>query len=190
MQITDDDVDVEVKSIIVICAKCVLFIPLVYRVSHVTGRMSRLVQHRDRSVDRVLSVKFVWVNKTMAGRRWLVEDLRSLEEADVAAARRLAKGEDPAKGIFDILTYVTRPEKGTSLENTEVARAALANGVRKGRPDWKGLFSQWEAEEYRPGDQVGVFFCGLPSLGKILQQHCVGMTHTGSTRWVFKKENF
>ena len=78
--------------------------------------------------------------------------------------------------------YVTREEAPREQQRL------LKHGISSGRPKWDHIFERL-AQHYPPGSQVGVFFCGIPSMARSLQQVCTA--HSSSmVLFKFRKENF
>ncbi|KAG5515402.1 hypothetical protein RHGRI_036453 [Rhododendron griersonianum] len=56
------------------------------------------------------------------------------------------------------------------------------------RPNWRKVFSQ--LVNTHPSSRIGVFYCGSPTLTKLLKKLCQEFSLNSSTRFEFHKENF
>ncbi|RDX59656.1 putative respiratory burst oxidase-like protein H, partial [Mucuna pruriens] len=56
------------------------------------------------------------------------------------------------------------------------------------RPNWKKVFSQ--LANAHQNSRIGVFYCGSPTLTKVLKELCQELSLNSSTRFQFHKENF
>lgn len=147
--------------------KLFTFYPLLWRFRHITRGMAQLSPHASYDIDRIATVDFVWVNRSLGAEAWLAEDLARLEAAD-------------EHDIFSFSLYCTRPPKNVLPSTAPAAVPTLRRGILHGRPDWQQVLAR-TARRVPPGAVVGVFFCGAPALGAVLAQvgrggggRCVG----------------
>lgn len=142
------------------------------------------VDSSDGTVDRVHSIKGIWVSRYFSNMSFAALDL-----VDSLA------GLPP---VFSLELYGTREDKKTKAE-------AFKNVACAGRPDWDKicLTAINDAHATNPeGEPVGIFFCGSPAIARVLQRTAQQITaqHQRATekregtrcqcRLLVHKENF
>lgn len=131
-------------------------------------------------------VDFFWINRHQKYFEWFVSLLSQLEieqmesgfnrflDMHMYMTSALDKTDMKAIGLHMALDLLHKKEKRDLI-------TGLKTRTQAGRPNWEEVFATINCE--RKG-KVTVFYCGLPSLGKILQKYCV------KYGFGFRKENF
>ncbi|XP_005997125.1 NADPH oxidase 5 [Latimeria chalumnae] len=136
---------------------------------------------------KLRKVDFIWINRDQKSFEWFVSLLTKLEmdQADEEPEGRflemhmymtsaLSKNDMKAIGLQMALDLLAKKEKRDSI-------TGLRTRTQPGRPDWSKVFQKL-AEEKK--GKVHVFFCGSPSLAKVIKAHCEQFN------FKFYKENF
>ncbi|NXJ56208.1 NOX5 oxidase, partial [Spizaetus tyrannus] len=120
-------------------------------------------------------VDFIWINRDQKNFEWFVSLLTKLEmeqaeqepegrflEMHMYMTSALSKNDMKAIGLQMALDLLAAKEQRDSI-------TGLQTRTQPGRPDWSKVFGK-VAEEKR--GKVQVFFCGSPSLAKVIRAHC------------------
>ncbi|EGG11161.1 uncharacterized protein MELLADRAFT_70910 [Melampsora larici-populina 98AG31] len=144
-----------------------------------------LTQFEREKQTRLQKVYFFWVCRDFESCEWFGSLLEAIEEQDL-------------EGRVELHTYITqklKPDDVNHIIMSGVDRSRdvitqLKSPTHYGRPNWDRVFNS--VRERHPATDVGVFFCGPPSLGHQLHLQCNKWTggEDGDTRFFWGKENF
>ncbi|KAJ8036591.1 NADPH oxidase 5 [Holothuria leucospilota] len=132
-------------------------------------------------------VDFIWINRHQKCFEWFVSLLTQLE---------MEQAETPFENVLELHMYMTSALGKTDMKGIGLQMAldilhrkgkkdmitGLKTRTQPGRPDWNQVLFTKIANE-RKG-KVQVFFCGSPSLSKVVKSACEKF------RFHFHKENF
>lgn len=132
---------------------------------------------------RLSKVYFTWVIRDFGTAEWFHSLLHAIEEQDT-------------QNRIEINIYLTAKIKEDDMSNIIVhdvgaekdAITSLRAPTLFGRPNWDRVFGS--IVEKHPETDVGVMFCGPPSLSKTLEQKSNEFSNPKGTRFFFGKENF
>ncbi|XP_036068405.1 NADPH oxidase 5 [Oryzias melastigma] len=132
-------------------------------------------------------VDFIWINRDQKSFEWFVSLLTKLEmdQADEEPEGRflemhmymtsaLSKNDMKAIGLQMALDLLAKKEKRDSI-------TGLRTRTQPGRPEWGKVFQKLSKENK---GKVHVFYCGAPSLAKVIKAQCERFGFN------FYKENF
>ncbi|KAH9809988.1 ferric reductase NAD binding domain-containing protein [Melampsora americana] len=144
-----------------------------------------LTQKEREKQTRLQKVYFFWVCRDFESCEWFRSLLEAIEEQDL-------------EGRVELHTYITQKLKPDEVDNIIMSGidgsrdvvTRLKSPTHYGRPNWDRVFNS--VRERHPATDVGVFFCGPPSLGHQLHLQCNKWTGGGDddTRFFWGKENF
>jgi hypothetical protein len=132
---------------------------------------------------RLEKVHFVWVSRDSKSFEWFLNLLHQFENEQ---EEYLTLNRDERR-FLNIQLYFTGMKGGESIDNfflqhvtkvwTEETGTDVFTGLKSptrfGRPEWEELFqSLTSGENSSTPDDISVFFCGLKTVGKMIQQHC------------------
>ncbi|XP_060770493.1 NADPH oxidase 5 [Neoarius graeffei] len=136
---------------------------------------------------KLRKVDFIWINRDQKSFEWFVSLLTKLEmdQADEEPEGRflemhmymtsaLSKNDMKAIGLQMALDLLAKKEKRDSI-------TGLRTRTQPGRPEWGKVFQK--VSEEKKG-KVHVFYCGSPSLAKVIKAQCEKFGFN------FYKENF
>ncbi|XP_069077368.1 NADPH oxidase 5 [Pleurodeles waltl] len=136
---------------------------------------------------KLRKVDFIWINRDQKFFEWFVSLLTKLEldqadeepdgrflEMHMYMTSALSMNDMKAIGLQMALDLLAKKEKRDSI-------TGLRTRTQPGRPDWGKVFKKISSEKK---GKVQVFFCGSPSLSKIIKSHCEQFN------FKFFKENF
>ena len=142
-----------------------------------------LAPYSQSDIGRLKSCHIVLVNRTVDESKWFLDDLRAILDAD-------------HRGLISCELYFTREEEGF---NVDLGTASLSDNPRvligAGKPHWSEVFDNLLLTRYAMASSlpvVGLFYCGSVLMGREIAtsaQNCAASA-SGSTRFVFKMENF
>uniref|UniRef100_A0A8V5HEC0 Uncharacterized protein n=1 Tax=Melopsittacus undulatus TaxID=13146 RepID=A0A8V5HEC0_MELUD len=129
----------------------------------------------DRGAAVSFQVDFIWINRDQKHFEWFVSLLTKLEMEQAE--------QEPGGRFLELHMYMTsalgkQDMKGIGLQLALDLLAAkeqrdsitgLRTRTQPGRPDWSKVFGK-VAEEKK--GKVQVFFCGSPTLAKVIRMHC------------------
>ena len=135
---------------------------------------------------RLKKVDFIWTNRDTKSFEWFLSLLREFEKEQ---EEYLASNQGEHR-FLNIQLYSTAINSGNSIDNcfldhltnmwSEETGVDVFTGLRSltrfGRPVWEDLFQNLIADN--GGSTTGemkVFFCGLKTMGEIIQQHCANL---------------
>ncbi|CAD5327572.1 unnamed protein product [Arabidopsis thaliana] len=149
---------------------------------------SRIPQTQRKTLN-TKNAYFYWVTREQGSFDWFKEIMNEIADSD-------------RKGVIEMHNYLTSVyEEGDTRSNLLTMIQTLnhaKNGVdifsgtkvrtHFGRPKWKKVLSKISTKHRNA--RIGVFYCGVPSLGKELSTLCHEFNQTGITRFDFHKEQF
>jgi len=143
----------------------------------------RMNNFNNSKPTRLSKVYFTWVIRDFGTAEWFHSLLHAIEEQDT-------------QGRIEINIYYTGKVKEDDVNNIYVqdvgaekdAITSLRAPTHYGRPNWDRLYHS--IAEKHPQTDVGVFFCGPPSLSKTIHQMSNKYSDPNGTRFFFGKENF
>ncbi|CAL9232433.1 unnamed protein product [Arabidopsis halleri] len=132
---------------------------------------------------------FYWVTREQGSFDWFKDIMNEIADSD-------------RKGVIEMHNYLTSVyEEGDTRSNLLTMIQTLnhaKNGIdifsgtkvrtHFGRPKWKKVLSKISTKHRNA--RIGVFYCGVPSLGKELSRLCHEFNQTGISRFEFHKEQF
>eukprot|EP00090_Calanus_glacialis_P005272 TRINITY_DN14088_c0_g1_i1.p1 TRINITY_DN14088_c0_g1~~TRINITY_DN14088_c0_g1_i1.p1 ORF type:complete len:1071 (+),score=285.92 TRINITY_DN14088_c0_g1_i1:327-3215(+) len=139
-------------------------------------------------MNNLKKVDFFWINRDQKSFEWFVSLLTQLEMEQAETGGALGR-------FLEMHMYVTSALQKTDMKsvflqlamdlNFKKEQRDLVTGLKSrtnaGRPNWNKIFAK--VKEQRKG-KVTVFFCGNPTLGRVLKQKCNDFGFT------FRKEVF
>ncbi|EFH50938.1 hypothetical protein ARALYDRAFT_489958 [Arabidopsis lyrata subsp. lyrata] len=141
---------------------------------------SRIPQTQRKTLN-TKNAYFYWVTREQGSFDWFKDIMNEIADSD-------------RKGVIEMHNYLTSVyEEGDTRSNLLTMIQTLnhaKNGVRThfGRPKWKKVLSKISTKHRNA--RIGVFYCGVPSLGKELSTLCHEFNQTGISRFEFHKEQF
>jgi len=139
-------------------------------------------------MNNLRKVDFFWINRDQKSFEWFVSLLTQLEMEQAETGGALGR-------FLEMHMYVTSALQKTDMKsvflqlamdlNFKKEQRDLVTGLKSrtnaGRPNWNKVFTK--VKEQQKG-KVTVFFCGNPTLGRVLKQKCNDFGFT------FRKEVF
>ncbi|KAG7557418.1 NADPH oxidase Respiratory burst [Arabidopsis suecica] len=149
---------------------------------------SRIPQTQRKTLN-TKNAYFYWVTREQGSFDWFKDIMNEIADSD-------------RKGVIEMHNYLTSVyEEGDTRSNLLTMIQTLnhaKNGVdifsgtkvrtHFGRPKWKKVLSKISTKHRNA--RIGVFYCGVPSLGKELSRLCHEFNQTGISRFEFHKEQF
>ncbi|CAN8027832.1 unnamed protein product, partial [Ixodes persulcatus] len=146
------------------------------------------VEKLPHSIMKLRKVDFIWINRTQQSLEWFVRMLSDLEMEQAMFG-------DVLERFLDIHIYITSALDRTDMKAVGLHMAldllhqkdkrCLITGLKRrtqpGRPNWNQVFADIKSQ--RKG-KVTVFYCGPPTLSRILHDHC------NWNHFAFRKEIF
>lgn len=160
----------------------VVFLLRLYNICR--GQLS-LAPFDSSDINRLRSVHFIWVNRTVQDMEWFITELEQIHSSDNI-------------GIFSFELYCTR-ESVASLHEAMAAHPHLRAVFHAGRPQWPQVFSTLRQSRYDTVDNctVGIFYCGSVAMGRAIRASALEASDCPEhgklenyVRYVFKMENF
>ncbi|XP_030829321.1 NADPH oxidase 5 [Strongylocentrotus purpuratus] len=135
---------------------------------------------------RLKKVDFIWINRNQNAFEWFVSLLTQLE---------MEQAQEPFDRFLELHMYMTSAMAKNDMKGIGLQMAldimhkkghrdlitGLKTRTQPGRPDWNKIFTQIAREKK---GKVQVFFCGSPTLAKIIKKSCEKFNFS------FHKENF
>ncbi|XP_035550222.1 respiratory burst oxidase homolog protein C-like isoform X2 [Juglans regia] len=130
-----------------------------------------------------------WVTREQGSFDWFKSEMNEVAELD-------------NRGVIELHTYCTcvyqegdaRSALITMLQSLNHAKNGIdiVSGTRVkshfAKPDWRTVYERIARKHTH--SRVGVFYCGPAALAKELRQLATDLSHKGSTKFDFHKENF
>ncbi|XP_064476773.1 NADPH oxidase 5-like isoform X2 [Ornithodoros turicata] len=146
------------------------------------------VAKKPQSFMKLRKVDFIWINRSQESLEWFVRLLSELEMEQAMFG-------DVLERFLDIHIYITSALDRTDMKAVGLQLAldllherdkrcfitGLKTRTQPGRPNWDQVFRDLKAEQK---GKITVFYCGPPSLGQILHDHC------NKNDFSFRKEIF
>ncbi|XP_010455529.1 PREDICTED: probable respiratory burst oxidase homolog protein I [Camelina sativa] len=132
---------------------------------------------------------FYWVTREQGSFDWFKEIMNEIADLDI-------------KGVIEMHNYLTSVYEEGDTRSTLLTMIQTLNHAKNGvdifsgtkvrthfgRPKWKKVLSKISTKHRNA--RIGVFYCGVPSLGKELSTLCHEFNQTGCSRFEFHKEQF
>ncbi|KAG2712682.1 hypothetical protein I3843_04G128500 [Carya illinoinensis] len=132
---------------------------------------------------------FYWVTREQGSFDWFKGEMNEVAELD-------------NRGVIELHTYCTcvyqegdaRSALITMLQSLNHAKNGvdIVSGTRVkshfAKPDWRTVYERIARNHTH--SRIGVFYCGPAALAKELRQLAADLSHKGSTKFDFHKENF
>jgi len=145
-------------------------------------------EHLATVMGSLRKVDFFWINRDQKSFEWFVKLLSQLEVEQAESGGELSR-------FLEMHMYVTSALQKTDMKSVflqmamdllhEKGKRDLVTGLKArtnaGRPNWNKVFAK--IREQKVG-KITVFFCGNPTLGKMLKKKCDEFGFT------FRKEVF
>ena len=138
---------------------------------------------------RVKKLYFHWLTRGQASLQWLAEEVSSLATLDPESRIEMtvhltdASGKTPfqrrlllmaeqsaAKRGRDAVSGLRHSHDSTQSRFNSTTRQPRSSLTQLGRPNWDTIFS--DIKQAHPNETIGVFYCGNPTLEKMLRQQC------------------
>ena len=130
----------------------------------------------DENMFNLKKVDFIWVNRDQKSFEWFVNLLSELE------AEQQEQGGEMSR-FLEMHMYVTSALEKTDMKAISLQMAfdlvyekehrdvltGLKSRTHAGRPNWNKVFTKLNKEDK---GKVTVFYCGNPTVGKIIQETC------------------
>ncbi|KAI4382352.1 hypothetical protein MLD38_008326 [Melastoma candidum] len=120
---------------------------------------------------------FYWVTREQGSFEWFKAHNR-----DAQYLTSIYEEGDARSALIAMVQKQQHAKNGVDVVSESRIRTHFA------RPNWKKVFSQLASDH--PSSRIGVFYCGSPTLTKLLKTLCQEFTLSTSTRFHFHKENF
>ncbi|XP_029124815.1 putative respiratory burst oxidase homolog protein H isoform X2 [Cajanus cajan] len=145
--------------------------------------------HSDENRKGPERAYFYWVTREQSSFEWFKGVMDDIAEYD-------------RDGIIEMHNYLTSVYEEGDARSALIAMIQKLQHAKNGvdvvsesrirthfaRPNWKKVFSQ--LANAHQSSRIGVFYCGSPTLTKVLKNLCQEFSLNSSTRFQFHKENF
>ncbi|KAL1195424.1 putative respiratory burst oxidase protein I [Cardamine amara subsp. amara] len=149
---------------------------------------NRLPQNQRKTLN-TKNAYFYWVTREQGSLDWFKEIMNEIADSDI-------------KGVIEMHNYLTSVYEEGDARSTLLTMIQTLNHAKNGvdifsgtkvrthfgRPKWKKVLSKISTKNKNA--KIGVFYCGVPSLGKELSRLCHEFNQKGSSRFEFHKEHF
>lgn len=144
----------------------ILTILVLIRLLRVIGERITQAENISTTHSSTKAVDFFWTAPTEQDDRWLVSELNRYADIPEVQLHR----------------YLTRVREGElDEEEMEGGHAGEFLHSNFGRPEWEEIFNE-VTESCANNTTVGVFFCGPHSMGKAVQEACMGAMRNSIVR--------
>ncbi|XP_020596062.1 putative respiratory burst oxidase homolog protein H isoform X1 [Phalaenopsis equestris] len=148
--------------------------------------MSDLNNNKSKCPERAY---FYWVTREQGSFEWFKGVMNDVAESD-------------HNNIIEMHNYLTSVYEEGDARSALIAMVQSLQHAKNGvdivsgsrirthfaRPNWRKVFS--ELANAHKSSRIGVFYCGSPTLTKLLKKLSQEFSHTTTTRFHFHKENF
>ncbi|KAM7278921.1 hypothetical protein ACFE04_006055 [Oxalis oulophora] len=132
---------------------------------------------------------FYWVTREQASFEWfkgVMDDIADYDENNIIEMHNyltsVYEEGDARSALIAMVQKLQHAKNGVDVVSESRIRTHFA------RPNWRKVFAHLtEIHQY---SEIGVFYCGSPTLTKPLRDLCQEFTLETSTRFYFHKENF
>ncbi|KAL8141891.1 hypothetical protein V2J09_014923 [Rumex salicifolius] len=137
-----------------------------------------------------LKAYLYWVTREQGSLGWFREAMNEISEVT-----------NPKQKVIEMHTYLTSLYQRGDARSVMISVIQELHSSKNGtdifsqtqvhthfaRPNWYKIFSNLVARH--AGQQIGVFYCGTPTLARELERLCIKLSTKTATRFVFHKEN-
>ncbi|KAF6150563.1 hypothetical protein GIB67_030364 [Kingdonia uniflora] len=132
---------------------------------------------------------FYWVTREQSSFEWfkgVMDDIVDYDQDNIIEMHNyltsVYEEGDVRSALITMVQSLQHAKNGVDIVSESRIRTHFA------RPNWRKVFSEL-AKTHR-SSRIGVFYCGSPTLTKMLKDLCSEFSYNSSTRFHFHKENF
>ncbi|XP_047169679.1 putative respiratory burst oxidase homolog protein H isoform X1 [Vigna umbellata] len=132
---------------------------------------------------------FYWVTREQSSFEWfkgVMDDIADYDHDGIIEMHNyltsVYEEGDARSALIAMIQKLQHAKNGVDVVSESRIRTHFA------RPNWKKVFSQLASTHQT--SRIGVFYCGSPTLTKVLKNLCQEFSLNTSTRFQFHKENF
>ncbi|KAI8523920.1 hypothetical protein RHMOL_Rhmol13G0109000 [Rhododendron molle] len=132
---------------------------------------------------------FYWVTREQGSFEWfkgVMDDIADYDQNHIIEMHNyltsVYEEGDARSALIAMVQSLQHAKNGVDIVSESRIRTHFA------RPNWRKVFSQ--LVNTHPSSRIGVFYCGSPTLTKLLKKLCQEFSLNSSTRFQFHKENF
>ncbi|KAK9727293.1 hypothetical protein RND81_05G271700 [Saponaria officinalis] len=132
---------------------------------------------------------FYWVTREQGSFDWfkgVMDDIAECDTDNVIEMHNyltsVYEEGDARSALIQMVQSLQRAKNGLDVVSESRIRTHFA------RPNWRKVFTQLATDH--ASQRIGVFYCGSPTLTKLLRELCQEFSLSTSTRFHFHKENF
>ncbi|WZZ86186.1 hypothetical protein YC2023_114765 [Brassica napus] len=144
---------------------------------------------RGKKILKTTNAYFYWVTREQGSFDWFKGVMNEVAELD-------------QRGVIEMHNYLTSVYEEGDARSALITMVQALNHAKNGvdivsgtsvrthfaRPNWKKVLSKLSSKHCNA--KIGVFYCGVPVLGKELSKLCNTFNQKGSTKFEFHKEHF
>lgn len=144
---------------------------------------------RGKKILKTTNAYFYWVTREQGSFDWFKGVMNEVAELD-------------QRGVIEMHNYLTSVYEEGDARSALITMVQALNHAKNGvdivsgtsvrthfaRPNWKKVLSKLSSKHCNA--RIGVFYCGVPVLGKELSKLCNTFNQKGSTKFEFHKEHF
>ncbi|VVA93558.1 unnamed protein product [Arabis nemorensis] len=144
---------------------------------------------RRKRILKTTNAYFYWVTREQGSFDWFKGVMNEVAELD-------------QRGVIEMHNYLTSVYEEGDARSALITMVQALNHAKNGvdivsgtrvrthfaRPNWKKVLSKLSSKHCNA--RIGVFYCGVPVLGKELSKLCNTFNQKGSTKFEFHKEHF
>ncbi|CAN8245420.1 unnamed protein product [Cochlearia groenlandica] len=156
---------------------------------HSTGSNGDNNTPRRKRILKTTNAYFYWVTREQGSFDWFKGIMNEVAELD-------------HRGVIEMHNYLTSVYEEGDARSALITMVQALNHAKNGvdivsgtsvrthfaRPNWKKVLSKLSSKHCNA--RIGVFYCGVPVLGKELSKLCNTFNQKGSTKFEFHKEHF
>ncbi|XP_042482919.1 putative respiratory burst oxidase homolog protein H [Macadamia integrifolia] len=132
---------------------------------------------------------FYWVTREQGSFEWfkgVMDDVAEYDQNHIIEMHNyltsVYEEGDARSALIAMVQSLQHAKNGVDIVSDSRIRTHFA------RPNWKKVFSNLASTH--KSSRIGVFYCGVPTVGQQLKNLCQEFSHTSTTRFHFHKENF
>ncbi|KAL0693927.1 hypothetical protein Bca4012_061107 [Brassica carinata] len=144
---------------------------------------------RGKKILKTTNAYFYWVTREQGSFDWFKGVMNEVADLD-------------QRGVIEMHNYLTSVYEEGDARSALITMVQALNHAKNGvdivsgtsvrthfaRPNWKKVLSKLSSKHCNA--RIGVFYCGVPVLGKELSKLCNTFNQKGSTKFEFHKEHF
>ncbi|AEE34186.1 unnamed protein product [Arabidopsis thaliana] len=144
---------------------------------------------RRKRILKTTNAYFYWVTREQGSFDWFKGVMNEVAELD-------------QRGVIEMHNYLTSVYEEGDARSALITMVQALNHAKNGvdivsgtrvrthfaRPNWKKVLTKLSSKHCNA--RIGVFYCGVPVLGKELSKLCNTFNQKGSTKFEFHKEHF